>query len=119
MAMAVGALIAALKEAVSLQVRSTPAPEEYLEGVLGRQDLARCHDLLRGALGPAVKAFSQAVTFDAKTSRIVKTLGGIRADQCLFLSPVDAQAVVYAALWPWASDPSRVTLKVGVVKMER
>lgn len=117
MAVAVGSLIAALKEAIPLQVRPTPEAKEYLEGVLLRQDLARCQHLFSGALGPAVKACGEAVSFDARTRRIVETLGGIRSEQCLFLSPVDANEVVYATLWPWSSDPTRITLKVGVVRV--
>ena len=39
-------------------------------------------------------------------------------DQCLYLKPCDGEQAVYAALWPWASDPRRVTLKVGTLALK-
>jgi len=110
----VGPLIAALTKTISLEVRSASASDERLEAVLSRPNLQRCYGLLTEALGPPAKEFGKAATFEPDMQRVVEQLGGIRTDQCLFLKPAGAQRVAYAALWPWASDPTRVTLKVGV-----
>ncbi len=75
-------------------------------------------DVLRKALGAPAKAFNQAARFDGGMQRVVERLGGIRDDQCLFLKPGTDQALAYAALWPWESDSTRVTLKVGTTKQE-
>ena len=113
----VGPLIASLRNTVPMLVRTSPTSEEYLEGILSRDDLQRCCTLLTDALGASVKAFDQAVRFEPSMQKVVAGLGGIRLEQCLFLKSVGAQRAIYAALWPWASDALRITLKVGVVNV--
>jgi hypothetical protein len=82
--------------------------------VLARGDLSRCCQLLAGALGPPAKEFGKTVRFAKPAQAVVEHLGGIRPDQCLFLKEEPNQPIAFAALWPWASNPQRVTLKVGV-----
>jgi len=113
----VSPLIAALKKTIPLEVRSASASDERLEAVLSRPDLQRCYGLLTEALGPPAKEFSKAATFEPDMQRVVGQLGGIRTDQCLFLKRSEDQRVIYAALWPWASDATRITLKVGVYEL--
>ncbi len=108
-------LINAIKKEIPLLVRSAPDTGEHLEAVLGRQDLQRCYIMLSDALGPARKEFGERVTLDKSMQKLVDAVGGIRADQCLFLMRGESTAVAYATLWPWASDVSRVTLKIGVL----
>ena len=115
MAVDVGPLIAALKQAIPLELRSTPNPSEYLEGVLSRQDLKACYELLVRHFGAAAKEFGKPAAFTGAAARGVERVGGIETNQCLFLSITDERSAVYAALWPWQSDPMRVTLKVGIV----
>ncbi len=107
-------LIAALQPGIPMTVRSAPPSGDYLEGVLSRPDLARCYELLVQQLGPPAKDFGQPVAFAKDLQRIVNDLGGIRGDQCLFLKSLEGRQTVYAALWPWASDPRRITLKIGL-----
>lgn len=110
-------LIVTLRRDIPMLVRTAPATGEALEGVLARQDLSRCCDLLKGTLGSPVKEFGQPVSLEPKLRKAVEKLGGIRVEQCLFLKAVDDQHGAYATLWPWASDPARVTLKVGVCQL--
>jgi hypothetical protein len=106
-------LVRALQGGVPLlETRSAPPSGDALEGVLHRQELQRCYELLKEALGPPAKEFGAQVRFDRPAQQVVDALGGIRKDQCLFLKP-DGDQVAYAALWPWASDAQRVTLRVG------
>ena len=108
-------LIGSVQKAVPfVEVRAAPASQEYLEGVLHRQDLQRCYALLCETLGSPIKEFGKAARFDSKTQQLIQQLGGIRIDQCLFLLPCGDRQMAFAALWPWASDPTRITLKVGV-----
>ena len=111
----ISALINALRgELPKLLVRTAPSTGDYLEGVFSRDDLPRCYELLRKTLGAPVKDFGQPVNFKPDIRPVVDKVGGCRADQCLFLAPDDQGRTVYAALWPWASDKARITLKVGV-----
>ena len=107
-------LIEALKKAIPLELRSAADSTDRLEGVLSRQHLPKCYALLTETLGPPAKEFGKAADFKADMQRVVERLGGIRTDQCLFLTRAEDRRVIYAALWPWASDASRITLKVGV-----
>lgn len=115
MAVEITPLIAALKQAVPLELRSAPDAPEYLEGVLARQHLKPCHELLVQHFGAAAKDFGKRAAFAGAAAKCVERVGGIQTNQCLFLSMRDGRSAVYAALWPWSSDPMRVTLKVGIV----
>ena len=108
-------LIEALQQAITfVELREASPDGGYFEGVLAREDLLRCCQLLGGALGPAAKEFGKTVRLTKPAQAVVNHLGGIRPDQCLFLKEAPNQPVAFAALWPWASNPDRVTLKVGV-----
>lgn len=109
---AVGALITSLRAAAALEVRAS-SPER-LEAVVQRKDLEACCRLLAQALGEPAKPFGATATFDSRTAYAVKSLGGIRQEQCLYLKPEGERYVLYAALWPWESNPDRVTLHVGI-----
>lgn len=117
MAATIGQLIASLRAEIPLELRSAPPSGEYLEGVLLRQDLSRCHTLLVGHLGVPAKDFGVVAKLDRATTKTIEKLGGVWTNQCLFLSPMDGQSSIYAMLWPWGSDASRITLKLGIVKV--
>lgn len=114
----VKSLVESLRKAVPMLIRSAPSTDDYLEGVLSRQDLQGCYALLCDALGPPIKEFGKAAKFGSDTQRIVERIGGIRIDQCLFLKQEAGGQTIYASLWPWASDPTRITLKTGVVELK-
>ena len=118
MDVAIKPLIANLRATIPMLVRTAPASEDYLEGVLSREALQRCYALLSDALGAPVKAFDQPVQLESRLQKVVVNLGGIRTEQCLFLKAGEQERAVYAALWPWASDQTRITLKVGVCKIQ-
>ena len=108
-------LIAELKQTVRfIELRNASATEDVLEAVLLRDHLPRCYDLLAKTLGPPLKAFGEAVAFTPEARRTVDALGGIRMNQCFFLAQQGVKHIAYAALWPWESDPTRLTLKVGL-----
>jgi hypothetical protein len=117
MPQSIAALIEAIKTTISLwEVRSSPTATDRLEVVIARRDLDRACELLRDAFGPAAKEFGKPSTLDAAARKVVEQLGGIRQDQCLYLQPSAGAEITYAVLWPWSSDSTRVTLKVGTWK---
>ncbi len=107
-------LIEELTKTIPMLVRKSPPPGDYLEGVLSTDDLERCCALLTSVFGVPVKEFGKAATLDPSLQQAVSAIGGIRLEQCLYLKPAGQEEILYAALWPWASDSSRVTLKIGV-----
>ena len=109
-------LIGRLKQSVAF-VELRTASDRYLEAVLLRTHLENCCRLLREVLGPPVKDFGQAAAFDAATQRAVDQVGGVRIEQCLFFTQGDERQAGYAALWPWASDATRVSLRTGLIEL--
>ena len=108
-------LIDALQQAITfVEKREAPPSGDYFEAVLSREDLGTCCELLAGTFGPAAKEFGKVVRFAGQHQIMVNKIGGIQPDQCLYVKEESSRPVAFAALWPWASNPQRVTLKVGV-----
>ena len=107
-------LIREIKKTVRLEIRATSRGTEYLEAVIALGDLEVLHSLLRKQLGPATKESGKEVSFPKTIRKLVDSLGGLRIEQTFFYKQ-DGRQVIYAALWPWQSDPNRITLKSGVI----
>jgi len=107
-------LITSLKSAVPMEIRTAPDSGTYLEGVLTRKNLAQCVTLLQDAFGAPAKDFDQSARFERTMAPLIEAIGGVRTDQCVFVDAHGNPYMAYAALWPWASDPERITLKVGL-----
>jgi hypothetical protein len=117
MDLTVQSLIEVIKRKVPVLVcRSAATSVDYLEVILAHQELQACCEVLTEALGPPTKEFGKVVRFAPPIQKAVDRLGGIRLDQCLFLKAAAPQQMIYASLWPWASDATRVTLKIGLLQ---
>ena len=113
------ALTTQLKAEVTFVEQRAVSPSgEYLEGVLQREQLSSCSKLLEQSLGPPLKKFHEAIAFDPRIQKAVARIGGIRLEQCLFFASGEQNQVGYAALWPWASNPEKITIKVGLCELE-
>jgi hypothetical protein len=109
-------LIEEIRKTVKMEIRATSHGTEYLEAVIRLEDLEVLRSLLRKHLGPATKESGKEVSFPQTIRGLVDSLGGLRIDQSFFYKQEGGQ-VTYAAIWPWQSDPNRITLKSGVSKM--
>lgn len=109
-------LIEEIRKTVKMEIRATSHGTEYLEAVIRLEDLEVLRSLLRKHLGPATKESGKEVSFPQTIRELVDSLGGLRIDQSFFYKQEGGQ-VTYAAIWPWQSDPNRITLKSGVSKM--
>ena len=106
-------LLEEIKQALSLEIRANSQGSEYLEAVLHRKDLAVLNSLLEKHLGSAVKGSGKEQKLPKEVKELVDSLGGLRNGQSFFYRR-EGDQVIYAALWPWASDPDKITLKSGV-----
>lgn len=107
-------LIEELKQAVPMEVRSASRGTEYLEAVISIQELAPVETILTRHLGEPHKGPGQTFLFDAEMKRVIDTVGGLMIEQTLYYRKAGG-TILYAMLWPWQSDPSKITLKAGVV----
>ena len=109
-------LIKEMRKTVRMEIRATSHGTEYLEAVITLEDLEALRSLLKKHLGPATKESGKEVSFPQTIRELVDSLGGLRIEQSFFYKQ-EGQQVTYAAIWPWQSDPNRMTLKSGVSKM--
>ena len=106
-------LVEEINKTLKMEIRLTSKGGKYLEAVITLQDLDVLHSLLREHLGPATKVSGKEVYFPTKIQELVDSLGGVRIEQSFFYKQ-DGTQVIYAAIWPWQSDPNRITLKSGI-----
>jgi len=106
-------LIEEIKETLSMEVRPNSQGSEYLEAVINKKDFESLHSLLKKHLGPAAKESGKEAILPQDIQEMVDMFGGLREEQTFFYRQ-EGNKVIYAALWPWQSNPDKITLKCGV-----
>jgi hypothetical protein len=107
-------LIEELRATLRMEVRGNSRGNEYLEAVIGRNDLELLQPLLTKHFGSAAKEPGKEAALPVDIRRWVDSMGGLRVDQAFYYKQGEGRQVLYAALWPWQSNPERITLKAGV-----
>jgi hypothetical protein len=110
-------LIEEIKKTFRMEIRPNSQGLEYLEAILQKKVLELLNSLLEKHLGPAAKEPGKEASLPKEIQKIVDSLGGLRKGQSFFYRQ-DGNLVIYAAIWPWLSDPDRMTLKSGVSKID-
>ena len=109
-------MIDEIKETVSMEIRSNSRGSEYLEAVINTKDIELLNSLLKRYLGSAAKEHGKKANLPKEIEELVDSLGGVRKGQSFFYRQ-DGHQLIYAALWPWESDPTKITLKSGVSEL--
>jgi hypothetical protein len=109
-------MIDEIKETVSMEMRSNSRGSEYLEAVINTKDIELLNSLLKRYFGSAAKERGKEADLPKEIEAFVDSLGGLRKEQSFFYRQ-DGHQVSYAALWPWESDPTKITLKSGVSEL--
>ena len=109
-------MIKEIKETLGMEIRPNSQGLEYLEAVIVKKDLNLLESLLKKYLGPAAKEPEKEADFPEAIEKIVDSLGGLRHGQSFFYKQENNE-VIFAALWPWESNPNKITLKSGVRKL--
>jgi hypothetical protein len=109
-------LIEEVKKALNMEIRPNSQGSEYLEAVVDKKDLESLHSLLKKHLGPPAKQSGKEASLPKEIQKMVDNLGGLRNEQSFYYRQ-DGKKVIYAALWPWESNPDKITLKCGVSKL--
>jgi hypothetical protein len=107
-------LIEEIKEALSMEIRPNSQGSEYLEAVINTKDMDLLHSLLRKYLGSAAKEYGKEANLPEEIQTLADSLGGLRSEQSFYYRE-EGHQVIYAAIWPWKSDPTKLTLKSGKV----
>lgn len=109
-------MIEELKETLRMEVRPTPQDLEYLEAVLQKEDLPLLHSLLVKHLGSAAKESGEETNLPEEIQKLVDSFGGLRKEQSFFYRR-EGRQILYAAIWPWQSNPNKITLKSGASEL--
>ncbi len=109
-------LIEEIKETVEVEVRPNSQGPEYLEAVVNKKDFELLESLLKKHLDPAAKRPGKGTNLPEAVQEIVDALGGLWDGQSFFYKQ-EGDEVKYAALWPWESNPNKITLKSGIRKL--
>ena len=107
-------LIIEIRENLKMEIRPNSIGSGYLEAVIRKSDLELLESLLTRHLGPAAKEPGKESNFSVEIRRLVDSMGGLRIEQSFFYNQVDDNKIVYAAIWPWESNPEKITLKAGL-----
>jgi len=103
-------IIEEIKGTLWMEIRPVSKGLEYLEGVVNKKDLELLNSLLKKRLGPAAKESGKAANLPKEIQELVDSLGGLRNEQSFFYKQ-RGNEVTYASIWPWASNPDKITLK--------
>ena len=103
-----------IKNSVKMEIRVDS--KDYLEAVVARPGLDLLQPILARYFGATAKGPAEKATFPPPVQKIVDSLGGIRQGQSFYYKE-EKNRVIFAALWPWGSNPDKVTLKSGVVDL--
>jgi hypothetical protein len=102
-----------IKNSMELDVRTSTEEREYFEAVFQNKDLNTLSSLLKDTMGEPLKPPGKNVRFPKHVQKLVDAVGGLRREQSFYLKEGQNGEYTYAALWPWQSDPSKITLKIG------
>ena len=109
-------MIEEIRASLRVEVRPNSKGTEYLEAVIDKNDIESLLMILTKHFGPAAKGPGKNAKFPTEIQEFVDGLGGVRIEQSFFYKR-DGSRVVYAALWPWQSNPKKITLKSGTEKL--
>jgi hypothetical protein len=109
-------MIEEIKDRVRMEVRPNSQEPDYFEAVVNTEDLELLNSLLKKHLGPAAKESGKEANLPEEIQNVVDSLGGLRNEQSFFYRQ-DGHQVSYVAIWPWQSNPNKITLKYGVSEL--
>jgi hypothetical protein len=104
-----------LRSKVPLELRPNSKDDEYLEAIVQNKDLDVLTGVLVKYMGHPLKKAGKSAAFKGDVQKVADSIGGVRSEQTFYYCEKD-DAIYYAALWPWQSDPLRITLKAGMIK---
>jgi hypothetical protein len=108
-------MIKEIRRIPGIEIRPNSKEPEYFEAVIRKEDLELLLSILRKHLGPAVHEPGKEVKLPIEIQSGINSWGGLRIEQSFFYKK-ETKQVIYATLWPWVSNPSKITLRSGIWK---
>ena len=105
-------LVDEIRNKIGLEIRECDNPEEYFEAVFESKDLDALQEMLERGIGKCLKPPGGRVRLPKNVNELAESFGGLRPEQSFYFKEENGE-YIYAALWPWESNSSRITLKIG------
>ena len=86
--------------------------ENYFEAVMSRARLEGMVRVLEGIFGAPAWPSDNKLSKD--TEKLIKSVGGLRKGQTLYMLNNGSEASAFAMLWPW-QDGERITIKMSKI----
>lgn len=65
-------------------------------------------------MGAPIKPAGESAIWKNWVDPFFKAVGGCERQQSLWSKPIEAKSALYLAFWPWASEPTRTSLRAGI-----
>ena len=89
----------------SVLVRSTVVPSDRLATLI---------PIVTELMGPPVKPAGETARWKNWFDPFFKSVGGCEKQQSLWARPIEDRVTLYLAFWPWASEPTRTSVRAGI-----
>jgi len=83
-------------------------------GVTSKDSLEAVGRIVQARMGVPYKPAGQSALWKNWFDGFVKAVGGVHSDQTLYRLDLGPEVILYCAFWPWASDPRKVSVRLGV-----
>jgi len=102
-----------IKGAIELDIRPFSDPDKYFEAVFQAKDLDTLAAIVRNNVGEPLKPPGKRAKLPKNVTALVSNIGGLRIEQSFYFKQEENGEYIYVALWPWQSDSSKITVKIG------
>lgn len=107
-------LVSALAKRGALQIRADTHNVLLRTTVVPSDRVPQLLPVVTELMGPAVKPAGTSAMWKNWFDPFFKAVGGSEKQQRLFRRDLADRLSLYVAFWPWASDPTRTSLRIGV-----
>jgi len=108
------ALIGELKAAYKIKASDSGDPLLYA-GIVDSDLIGHITPMVEKYFGEPFNHAGKSTFFVNLTDAFSKAIGGIRKEQTVFRKKVSKSIYLYCAFWPWGSNPTKTTVRIGAL----
>lgn len=111
------ALLSVIRELRSkrrLELRPDDRDKLLYSCVITSANVPQVAEAVQNLMGVPFKPAGTSAVWKNWFDPFVRGIGGIRRNQSLYRKDLPEGSIVYCAFWPWASDPTRVSIRLGL-----
>ena len=113
-----GKVVGELRERGPLDLRRDKRDPLLHTTVVGTPRVADLTAIVANVLGQPYKPAGKGAFFMSWFDPFVKAVGGVERQQTLFRRDLVPGLSLYCAFWPWASEPGRTSIRIGLACLD-